>query len=111
MELIARTSQQIKEALSVEPSLPAAIDHLLSLELIKSVEVRGEWPDEVITDEGKIAPVEQEILPPFNLALARVSSHPPRKSKSNHRTACRYSQAVFTTIIARYFTCSISLED
>lgn len=84
-KLIRSPVAQIKEALAVEPSLPAAIDHLLSLELIKDVETRGEWPDEVITDEGKIQPVEEELQPPFQYALSRVQSHPPRKSKTKQR--------------------------
>jgi hypothetical protein len=54
----------------------------LSLELIKDVETRGEWPDEIITEKGEIKPVEDELLPPFMPALARISSHPPRKSRS-----------------------------
>jgi len=39
----------------------------------------------VITDEGKIKPVEQELQPPFQLALARVQSHPPRKLKTKQK--------------------------
>lgn len=41
---------QLEDALSSEPSLPAAIDHLLSVELIKDVEARGAWPEDVVAD-------------------------------------------------------------
>lgn len=43
-----RSNAQLKEALTAEPSLPAAIDHLLSVELIKDVEERGAWPEDVV---------------------------------------------------------------
>ncbi|ORX37341.1 hypothetical protein BD324DRAFT_625753 [Kockovaella imperatae] len=39
------STKTIRNAILAEPSLPAAIDHLLSLELIRQVEREGAWPD------------------------------------------------------------------
>ena len=46
-----RSTKTIRHAILREPSLPAAIDHLLSLELIRQVEQEGAWPGEAIVGE------------------------------------------------------------
>lgn len=71
----------MQDALSTEPSLPAAIDHLLSVELIKDVEERGEWPEDQINVEGQAV----QVAPPINMArpIAQSLAIPSPSSSSS----------------------------
>lgn len=79
-----RKDGHLKEALSSEPSLPAAIDHLLSVELIKDVESRGAWPDEVMPEEEdvKVPDMIKQDLKNASAPTARSIGGPVAASSS-----------------------------
>ena len=89
--------------MSDEPSLPAAIDHLLSIELIRHVERRGFWPGEedLDTDSGDVP--EAAMLPPA-LPLhdhplnPAASDLPPLRSSSVPRKSRKKDQRIIPLV-------------
>ena len=94
--------QSVRDALRNEPSLPSAIDHLLSTELIRNVERRGFWPGE--EDNGSDSEVEQGLSDiaahaPINHPLhPGIISLPPSRSSSVSRKSRKKNQRIIPLV-------------
>ncbi|ORY25627.1 hypothetical protein BCR39DRAFT_600061 [Naematelia encephala] len=75
----------LKEALSSQCSVPAAIDYLLSLELIRDAEESGQWPDALLSEDETTGhsplAVYSDKMPSISAPVSRSSSRRRKKDK------------------------------
>jgi len=82
-KLTHRSLEAISEALNSSTGLPAAIDHLLSVELISTVEKEGAWPedaDDSGAEEWQIP--NKPLSKPQSPSLSRSSSRSRKKGRT-----------------------------
>ncbi|KAK4684094.1 hypothetical protein P7C73_g6108, partial [Tremellales sp. Uapishka_1] len=78
--------KQVTDALTSEISLQAAIDHLLSVELIRDVELNGLWPDETSSNPGSDSEQSRGRVVEPSLRPKTNATAPKKAKKKDKRT-------------------------